>query len=248
MRNEAVRPTSLQAGKRTLQVRVIDAGGNVRAFGPYAVDVLTPSNRGARNGSAATDTGTLTARFSGTKKTRKTVRYRSRPTVTGRLLNSSGNPIVGAELKILTRDRRSGARFVQRWTAKTNSVGIYRVKVRAAASRLVQVGWASHVNDPSPQESAYVTVNARASSSLRSSPRVVGVGQTLRLRGTVRGVIPSRGVPVIFQGRSVTSTRTRWRRCLPRPAPRASRPPRITAARSSCSTSGRSRRSRSTSA
>ena len=38
-------------------------------------------------------------------------------------------------------------------------------------------------------------------SSLRARPRVVRVGQTLRLRGTVRGAIPSRGVPLIFQGR-----------------------------------------------
>jgi hypothetical protein len=47
-----------------------------------------------------------------------------------------------------------------------------------------------------------VTLNARASASLRATPRVIRVGRTLRLRGTVRGVIPSRGVPLIFQGRS----------------------------------------------
>ena len=47
-----------------------------------------------------------------------------------------------------------------------------------------------------------MTLNARASSSLKASARTVGVGQALRLSGTVRGVIPSRGVPLIFQGRS----------------------------------------------
>jgi hypothetical protein len=202
LRNETVRPTSLVAGQRTLKVRILDAAGNVREHGPYVVDVATPANRGARNGTGATDTGKLTARFAGTTKVRKTVGYRKRATVTGRLLNASGGPVADASLKTLTRDRRSGARFVHRWTARTNSEGIYRVKVRAAASRLVQVAWASHVNDPSPQENAYVTLNARAASSLRASPRVVGVGQTLRLRGTVRGVIPARGVPLIFQGRS----------------------------------------------
>ena len=31
---------------------------------------------------------------------------------------------------------------------------------------------------------------------------MVGVGQALRLRGKVRGAVPRRGVPVIFQGRS----------------------------------------------
>jgi hypothetical protein len=202
LRNETVRPTSLAAGQRTLKVRLTDAGGNVREYGPYVVDVATPSNRGPLNGTSATDGGRLTARFSGGSKVRKTVSYRKRATVTGRLTNTHGTPISGAELKILTRDRRSGARFVHRWTAKTNAEGIYRVKVRAAASRLVQVAWASHIHDPSPQESAYVTLNARASASLRAAPQVIGVGRTLRLRGTVRGVIPSRGVPLIFQGRS----------------------------------------------
>jgi hypothetical protein len=200
--NETIRPTSLVAGQRTLKIRILDGASNVREYGPYVVDVATPSDRGPLNGSGATETGKLTARFSGSSKVRKTVGYRKRVTVTGRLLNSSDRTVSGAELKILTRDRRSGARFVQRWTAKTDSEGIYRVKLRAAASRLVQVAWASHIHDPSPQESAYVTLNARASSSLRARPRVVRVGRTLRLRGTVRGVVPSRGVPVIFQGRS----------------------------------------------
>ena len=202
LKDETVRPTSLAAGLRTLKVRVIDAGGNVTEQGPYEVNVVTPSDRGAFNGSGATEEGSLSARFAGGRKTRKTVRYRSRATVTGRLLNSSGRPISGAELRILTRDRRSNAPFVHRWTTTTRADGVYRVKVRAAASRLVQVAWPSHVRDPGPQESAYVTLNARASSSLRARPRVVGVGQSLRLSGTVRGVVPSRGVPLIFQGRS----------------------------------------------
>ena len=202
LKNETVRPTRLDAGRRTLKVRITDAGGNVREYGPYVVDVATPSDRGPLNGSGATETGELSARFSGTRKVRKTVSYRKRVTVTGRLLNAFGRPVSGAELKILTRDHRSGARFVHRWTTKTDAAGIYRVKVRAAASRLVQVAWASHIHDPSPQASAYVTLYVRASSSLRASRRAIGIGRPLRLRGTVRGVIPSRGVPVIFQGRS----------------------------------------------
>jgi hypothetical protein len=201
LKNETVRPTSLPAGQRTLKVRVIDAAGNVTEQGPYEVDVATPSDRGAFNGTGATDGGSLTAHFTGGKHTHKTVDYRKRASVSGRLLNSSGKPVSGAVLAINTRDRRSGATFVRRWTAKTGADGLYKVKVRAAASRLVQVAWASHIHDPSPQESAYVSLNARASSSLHASPRAVRVGRPLRLSGTVRGVVPARGVPVIFQGR-----------------------------------------------
>ena len=200
--NETVRPTKLAAGRRTLKVRVTDAAGNITEQGPYVVDVVTPSDRGPLNGSGATDGGTLTAHFSGKRKRHKTVGYRKRVRVSGRLLNSAGKPISGALLKVLTRDRRSGAHFVQRWATITKSDGSYRLRVRAGASRLVQAAWASHTRDPSPQESAYLTLNARASASLRATPRVVRVGQTLRLRGKVRGAVPRRGVPVIFQGRS----------------------------------------------
>ena len=202
LKNETVRPTSLPAGQRTLKVRVIDAAGNVSEQGPYVVDVATPSDRGPLNGSGATDGGTLSAHFAGGSHRHKTVGYRGHATVTGRLLNSAGHPVSGAELKVNTRDRRTGARFVGRLTTKTNADGLYRVSLRAGASRLVQVAWASHIHDPSPQESAYVSLNARASATLHASPRVVRVGRRLLLSGTVRGGVPSRGVPVIFQGRA----------------------------------------------
>ena len=114
LNNETVRPTSLAAGQRTLKVRVTDAGGNVLEQGPYAVNVATPSDRGPLNGSGATEDGKLTAHFTGTTKTRRTVDYRSRASISGRLLNSSGKPITGALLRVLTRDRRQSARFVQR--------------------------------------------------------------------------------------------------------------------------------------
>jgi hypothetical protein len=202
LKNETVRPTGLPAGQRTLKVRITDAGGNVLEQGPYAVNVATPSDRGPLNGSGATEDATLSAHFTGSTRTHRTVGYRSRVAISGRLLNSSGKPISGALLRVLTRDRRQSARFVERYTATTGADGGYRVKVRAAASRLTQVAWRSHTKDPGFQESAYVTLDVRASSSLRARPRSLGVGARVRLSGTVRGTIPSRGVPLIFQGRS----------------------------------------------
>ena len=202
LKNETVRPTNLAAGRRTLKVRIVDTADNVTEQGPYSVEVSTPSDRGPLNGSGATEDGTLSAHFGGSTKTHKTVRYRSRPTITGRLLNSASRPVAGATLRVLTRDRRSGAAFVERYTTTTRADGIYSVRVRAAASRLVQIGWRSHANDPGFQKSAYVTLNARALSSLRARPRAVGVGRQVRLSGTVHGTIPARGVPLIFQGRT----------------------------------------------
>jgi hypothetical protein len=76
------------------------------------------------------------------------------------------------------------------------------VTVRADASRLIQVGWRAHVRDPGFRANAYVALNARASASLRARPRTTAVGARVRLSGRVRGIVPSRGVPVIFQGRA----------------------------------------------
>jgi hypothetical protein len=202
LKDEIVRPTSLPAGPRTLKLRIVDAADNVLEQGPYTVDVATPSDRGPLNGADATDAGTLTAHFRGTSKTHRTVGYGARVRLEGRLLNASGRPIGGAQLRVLTRDRRSGAAFVDRYGATTAGDGTYRVTVRAAASRLTQVAWRSHTKDPGFQESAYLTLNARAASSLRASPRTVDVGRRLRLSGRVHGTVPSRGVPLIFQGRA----------------------------------------------
>ena len=197
-----MRPTGLAAGPRTLKVRITDAGGNVLEQGPYAVNVATPSDRGPLNGSGATEDATLSAHFTGTTKTHRTVNYRSQVRISGRLLNSSGKPISGALLRVLTRDRRQGARFVERSTATTGSDGVYRVTVRAErlapdADRLAL----AHQGPGLPGERlrdagrARVRVAQRAAASGRR--RRAGAPERHRPRP-----IPSRGVPVIFQGRS----------------------------------------------
>lgn len=199
--DETVVSSSLEAGRRILRVRVIDAAENVVEQGPYSVDVITPSNRGAFNGSDATDDAGLTARFTRGSKSRRTVGFNDRVRISGRLLNSAGRPIRDARVNIFTRNISQGARFVERTSAITGRDGVYIATVSAGASRLVQVGWRSHVNDGRFQEAAYVTLKARASARLSASPRRVGLGRTVILSGRVRGTLPRRGVALIFQGR-----------------------------------------------
>jgi hypothetical protein len=194
---ETVRPTSLTVGRRSLVVRVTDSAGNVSQQGPYSVDVGTPSNRGAANGTGATETATLSARFS-TGSRRRTVDYGQRPTVEGRLVNASGTPVAGAQLAVLTRDLGSD-QFVQRGTLRTDAKGRYAFKARGAASRLIQIGWRSHVNDVRFTENGYVSMKVRARASLRA-PSSVRVGQRFRISGRTAGVRPRAGVPIVAQG------------------------------------------------
>ncbi|HET8952504.1 MAG TPA: hypothetical protein VFN44_18415, partial [Solirubrobacteraceae bacterium] len=180
---ETVRPTSLQVGNRNLLVRVTDAGGNSADRGPFPVNVITPSDRGAANGSGAGEPARVLLRFANTKRKRQTVRYYRKISVRGRLINASGNPISGAEVRLLTRDLRRGASAIDRKGLRTGSDGSVRVTVRAKASRQLQFAW-----------------RARASGTLKARPRAVRVGRTVRLSGRLKGVRHG-GVPIVLQGK-----------------------------------------------
>ena len=140
--------------------------------GPYAVNVATPSDRGPLNGSGATEDGTLSAHFTRHAPRRAAPSATARGSrISGRLLNSSGRPISGALLRVLTRDRRQGA-ALRRALHDDHDVRRQLSRARCAPPPrgLTQIAWRSHANDPGFQESAYVTLLARASSSLKATP------------------------------------------------------------------------------
>jgi hypothetical protein len=197
---ETIRPVALQVGRRNLLVRFVDAGDNVVDRGPFAVDVVTPSDRGAANGANAKEPARVLLRFSNTKRGRQTVRYAKKVGVRGRLINADGNPIAGAELRLLTRDLRQGAEAIDRRGIKTRSDGSFRVTVRAKASRQLQFAWRARANDSRFAATGYLTLKARSAGSLRARPRAVRVGRSVRLRGRLKGY--RRGsVPVVLQGK-----------------------------------------------
>ena len=195
----AVTPTGLQVGQRRLIVRTLDAAGNATDRGPYPIDVITPSDRGALNGAGATETATLTARFPKGDRTVRTVGFGKRVRVTGRLLNAAGQPISGAQLELLTTNRRPGARPVLRSTVRTAADGSYGLTTRARASRTLTLGWKLRLNDGVHAASAHVTLRTRAAATLRASTRTPLLGRRVTLRGRLRA--PARGVTVILQGR-----------------------------------------------
>jgi hypothetical protein len=197
---ELVRPTSLPAGQRQLLVRTIDAGGNAVDSGPYAIDALTPSDRGAPNGVGATETGQLTAYFRRNGKTQRTARYGHKLKVVGRLLNSSGQPIASAGLRLLTRDKRPGASWVDRKGFTTPADGTFTGRVRAGASRSLLFVWRSHVNDSHTSASVELALRTRAAARIRVSTHRPLLGQLLVIRGRLRS--PARGVTAILQGRA----------------------------------------------
>jgi hypothetical protein len=198
---ETLRATSLQAGRRKLLVRAYDAGRNVVERGPYEAEVVTPSDRGAFNGADATETGTITARFTrGNSRTRRTIGYLSKADVAGQLLNDAGRPITNARVAVLTRDIDDDEAKLRTYVT-TDGEGRFRYRATAYASRLYQFAWTSHVNDVRFAANGYVTLLARATATLTPRPRAVGVGGLVRLTGRLKGKRPRRSVDIVAQGR-----------------------------------------------
>jgi hypothetical protein len=206
---ETLRPTSLQAGRRRLVVRAIDAGGNVVERGPYQVDVATPSDRGAFNGVNATETGRISASFTrGSNRGRRTIGFLSKADVAGRLVNEAGAPIASASVAVLTRDLDDDDAKL-RTHVTTDADGRFRYRATAYASRLYQFAWASHVNDVRFAANGYVTLLARASATIHSRPHSTRVGGLIKLYGRLLGKRPSRSVDIVAQGRA--GSRGPWR-------------------------------------
>jgi hypothetical protein len=201
LRRELVRPTALQVGRRLLLVRTIDAGGNLTDRGPYTIDVVTPSDRGALNGIGATETATLTARFRGRASKERTVRYGKKVKLAGRLVNALGQPIGGAIVDLVTQDKRRGAPSILRKSFRTEADGTFKGHTRGWASRRLQLSWKSHLNDAHYSAVDDLTLRTRAAATLRVSTRTPLLGRRLRLHGRLRA--PARGVTVILQGRQV---------------------------------------------
>jgi len=199
---ETLRATSLQAGRRRLMVRAYDAGRNMVERGPYEADVVTPSDRGAPNGGNATESGSISARFTrGNRGTRRTIGYLSKADVAGQLLNEAGAPITNARVAVLTRDIDDDEAKLRTYVT-TDGEGRFSYRATAYASRLYQFAWASHVNDVRFAANGYVTLLARATATLNPSPRSVRVGQRVKLYGRLAGKRPRRSVDIVAQGRA----------------------------------------------
>ena len=193
--------SSLDAGRRRLIVRAYDAGGLAVDRGPFEVDVVTPSDRGAPNGANATDTATLTA----TRSARaRVVDYGTRVRITGRLTNANGAPIGGARIDVLRRDLGRTATIAD-GAVLTSPDGTFTALVRVTASRQYQLAWRSRERDVRFAATGYGTVRARASASL-TAPARARLGRTIRLTGTLRGVRAA-GIPLVAVGRPASGGR-----------------------------------------
>jgi hypothetical protein len=202
----AVDTTKVADGAHGVTVRVIDAAGNRKDVAGPQIVVGNGSVPGAPNGAGASRLARLTARFATTKRPSLHLRYGSRPTIRGRLVDEHGRPSTGATVAVLQRPRRAGAQDEQIDTVRTEADGTFSYKPARGPSRTLTLAYSAFANDPKPSATSSLRTVVRALVAARIAPRSVRPHRPVTISGRLL-LLGREGVEIKIQGRD----RGRWR-------------------------------------
>jgi hypothetical protein len=223
--NQTLAASPAIAGKRTLLLRLTDAAGNQTVSSPFAI-----AARGPVNGSGGGDGARLVAGFPGhtmrghgkqrhrvgVLRPSKTVGWGHTASVRGILRNAAGQPIGGANLRLLVRDLKLGSHYADRGGVTTGADGRFQLRVTRGASRRLRIAYRAYPGDDGLTAKSDVTFNTKARITIHVPRRVHSRG-TVRFHGSLPGrPLPPNGVTLELQAhqpgrgwRTVKTTRTR---------------------------------------
>jgi hypothetical protein len=223
--SETIAASPAIAGKRTLMLRVTDAAGNQTVSAPFVVTA-----RGPLNGTGGGDGSRLVAGFPGHSmrgkgkarhrvgvlRPKKLVGYGHGALVRGTLRNAAGQPVGGAELRLLVRELRLGAHYTDRGAVATSADGRFSFRIPRGASRRVRIAYRAYAGDAGLTAKSDVTLKTKARITLHVRRHVRSHG-TARFRGSLPGrPLPPNGVTLELQAyqrghgwQTVKTTRTR---------------------------------------
>lgn len=186
--------TTLADGSHRIRVRVYDAAGNgTTVLGARQVRVENnPSTLGL----------SVSARFEPDNPARLRTTYGKRRTISGRLVDSQGAPIVGAAIEVFEKLTRSGATRRRAVGLRSDARGRYRYRPPATASRSIELVHAQSGSVASADQIVSSRVQLRAYRS-----RVPAYGRLI-LRGKIRSERSLRRVTVEIQAKSGKRWRT----------------------------------------
>ena len=190
--------------------------GSSGAGGPTASAGVAPEgNRGAPNGTPASDAASLTA-FVNTRVRNQRVRFGKRVPLAGRLLAPGGTPIVGARLVVQVQTAIRGASMSDSAQVVTGPDGLFRYVAPAGPSRTVRFAYRSYSGNNSFADTTDVRLVVSAGVTMKAGPTKLRNRTATTFRGTVAGPVPVKGVVVDLQ----VLFRNKWRTFA---APRTSR-------------------------
>jgi hypothetical protein len=208
VKDETIRAQTPIAGHRTLIVRVTDAGGETAVSAPFSIYARGPLN-GTNGGDGARLVAGFPAKvFRGKGKKRhavfvlrssRTVSYGKTAKIRGILRGANGQAIGGADLRILVREARLGAQYVDRGGVTTGPDGRFAFGVPAGSSRLLRVAYRAYKGDDAFVARSTSTLNTRARIRVRGPRRVRSRGVAKFSGRLVGKPFPPRGVTLDLQ-------------------------------------------------
>jgi hypothetical protein len=193
----------LPEGVHTVRVLVEDAAGNqATVYGP-TTKRLRKTDPGPNNGTPAVDQAIIKAAWEGRESDLRSIKYNQQPVLRGQLLTAAGQPIRDAFVRVtITRDARNSPPF-ERESLTTNSEGRFRWRMpKGSSSRRIQLAYYQRVRDDQPVVVKTLRLQVAAGVTLRLSRTTARRGQSVRLRGTLRGrPLPKGGKVVELQAR-----------------------------------------------
>jgi hypothetical protein len=208
LKDETIAAPTPIAGHRTLLVRVTDAGGSSVVSAPFTVYARGPLN-GANGGDGSRLVAGFPAKvFRGKGKKRHavfvlrpshTASYGKGATIRGTLKGANGQPVSGGDVRILVREARLGAQYVDRGGLTTGPDGRFVFPVPAGSSRVLRLAYRAYLGDDAYATRSTSTLNTRARISARGPKRVRRHGVAKFSGRLVGRPFPPRGVTVDLQ-------------------------------------------------
>ncbi len=208
VKNETIAAPTPIAGHRTLLLRVTDAGGETVVSAPFSVQARGPLN-GVNGGDGARLVAGFPAKVFRAKGKKRhavfvlrsshTVSYGKGATIRGTLRGADGQPIGGADVRILVREGRLGAQYVDRGGVPTGADGRFVFPVPAGSSRVLRLAYRAYLGDDAYATRSTSTLNTRARISVRGPKRVRRRGVAKFSGRLVGRPFPPRGVTLDLQ-------------------------------------------------
>jgi hypothetical protein len=208
VKDETIAASPPIGGRRTVLLRVSDAGGETTVSAPFSILARGPLN-GINGGDGARLVAGFPARvYRGKGKDRRRV-YVLRPsrltsygkgaTMRGILRNAAGQPIAGADLRILVREDRLGSNYVDRGSVATGADGRFQLKLPKGSSRILRLGYRAYKGDDAFVARSSARLNVRARISVRGPRRARARGRATFTGRLVGRPFPPRGVTLDLQ-------------------------------------------------